>query len=214
MLELVSDARLRELERRWRETRAHEDELAWLRARLRAGELGPERLGLAAWCGHRAAREALEDDPEELLALRVPLWADDEGGAEAGSWAPALVRRAGREGAARAAAAAARASSWWAVEEALPGLERRLQPAVLALERWADCPCDVCLEPVRPHARGESRLQRSVAGVVSSDPAAALLAVVAALCLDRYGHAEPWRTDIEEAIRRALAEWALSPRAA
>jgi hypothetical protein len=37
----VSDDRLRELERRWKETGAVEDEAAYLKERVRAGELSP-----------------------------------------------------------------------------------------------------------------------------------------------------------------------------
>ena len=81
----MTDSRLRDLERRLGETNSPEDELAWLKALLRAGEklswesycrlhalhvgsaadylrrrvetgdLTPERLGLAALCGHEAA---------------------------------------------------------------------------------------------------------------------------------------------------------------
>ncbi|MCW8140066.1 MAG: hypothetical protein KIT58_14300 [Planctomycetota bacterium] len=54
----MSDPRLRELERRWRESRAVEDEAAYLLERVRVGELSPERLELAAHCGHEAARRA------------------------------------------------------------------------------------------------------------------------------------------------------------
>lgn len=51
----MSDEELRRLERRFRETGALEDEAAWLRARLRAGELDQARLELAAHCGLEAA---------------------------------------------------------------------------------------------------------------------------------------------------------------
>ena len=54
----VSDADLRELERRWRETGCVDDEAAWLRARVQARELGEQRLELAAYLGHPAARAA------------------------------------------------------------------------------------------------------------------------------------------------------------
>lgn len=51
----VSDARLRELERRWRETGAPEDEAAWLSERLRAGEVSAEQVELWAYCGRPGA---------------------------------------------------------------------------------------------------------------------------------------------------------------
>jgi hypothetical protein len=55
----VSDARLRELERRFRETGAPDDEAAWLRERLRAGELEERLLRLADRLRHPAAALAL-----------------------------------------------------------------------------------------------------------------------------------------------------------
>ena len=54
----MSDSKLRELERRWRETRSADDEASYLRERVRVGELSQERLDLAAYCGHEGARRA------------------------------------------------------------------------------------------------------------------------------------------------------------
>ena len=48
--------RVGELERRFAATRRVEDEVEWLRARVRAGDLQQERLELGAYCGHEAAR--------------------------------------------------------------------------------------------------------------------------------------------------------------
>jgi hypothetical protein len=58
----VSDQRLRELERRWTETGAVTDEAAYLRERVRVGDLTPERLELAARCGHAGAQAAVDGD--------------------------------------------------------------------------------------------------------------------------------------------------------
>ena len=55
----MSDLRARELERRWRETGALEDRVAWLRQRMRGGELPLERLALAAAVGDAASGEVL-----------------------------------------------------------------------------------------------------------------------------------------------------------
>lgn len=63
----MSDQRLRELERAWREHGTPEREGAWLRERIRAGLLARERVELAAWCGHPGARAALE-----AAAARAP----------------------------------------------------------------------------------------------------------------------------------------------
>jgi hypothetical protein len=64
----MSDARLRELERRWQESGSVEDEAALLAARTRAGQLEPCALRLQAYLGHPAARRALGEDPEPTLA--------------------------------------------------------------------------------------------------------------------------------------------------
>lgn len=54
----MSDQSLRELERRWKETGAVEDEAAYLLERVRVGALAQERLELAAYCGAAAASHA------------------------------------------------------------------------------------------------------------------------------------------------------------
>lgn len=54
----MSDRNLRELERRWRESGAPEDEAAYLLGRVRAGDLSWGRLELAARCGSVGARLA------------------------------------------------------------------------------------------------------------------------------------------------------------
>lgn len=55
----MSDARLRELERRWKETGSPDDEAAYLLERVRVGDLTRERLELAAYCGHEGARRSI-----------------------------------------------------------------------------------------------------------------------------------------------------------
>ncbi len=55
----MSDQRLRDLERRWRQTGAIEDEAAYLLERLRTGGLSRENVRLAAVCGHTAAAIAM-----------------------------------------------------------------------------------------------------------------------------------------------------------
>jgi hypothetical protein len=54
---------IRELERRWRETGATEDEARWLQARLRAGELDVTRVELAAYLDDPAARAVIAPPP-------------------------------------------------------------------------------------------------------------------------------------------------------
>lgn len=55
----MTDQRLRRLEREVATSPSLESEAALLRERLRAGTLSPERLELAAYCGHRPARSLL-----------------------------------------------------------------------------------------------------------------------------------------------------------
>ncbi len=51
----MSDLRVRQLQRRWEETNALEDEAAWLAERIRAGEITGPQAKLAAAVGHPAA---------------------------------------------------------------------------------------------------------------------------------------------------------------
>ncbi|MEZ6187859.1 MAG: hypothetical protein R3F62_22970 [Planctomycetota bacterium] len=55
----MSDERLRELERRWRETGAVQDEAGLLLERVRVGELEQRRVEFAAFFGHHAAELAV-----------------------------------------------------------------------------------------------------------------------------------------------------------
>jgi hypothetical protein len=120
----VSDQRLRDLERRWHETGAITDEAAFLRERVRAGALARDRLELAAYCGHEAARQALE----QIKATRVGLR----------KWAVGL-RRWGGEAATRGAVAAARAASTATRDLWSDG---RVDSALARAEDWARCPCE------------------------------------------------------------------------
>lgn len=54
----MSDLHLRELERKWRETGSPADEAAYLRERVRAGQLPAQKLAFAAYCGHYPAQLA------------------------------------------------------------------------------------------------------------------------------------------------------------
>lgn len=79
----MRDERLRALERRWRETGTAQDEEAWLRERVRVGELGEERLGL---------RQALAQDhwsfPQQIMYAFSPCGP--------GSWQRAAIAIAAR----------------------------------------------------------------------------------------------------------------------
>jgi hypothetical protein len=120
----VSDADLRELERRWRATRAVEDEARYLAARLRAGELTRERLELAAWIGHAPARVALGDAApagEHVDHERLARGVDPDSRV-------ALVRD--------------RALALRALASRTPAIAADIVVGVEALERWCACPCD------------------------------------------------------------------------
>jgi hypothetical protein len=74
--ELVTDSRLRDLERRHRLTGSVEDEAAWLRARVQAGELEQSKLELAASLGHAAAAQLLTVAPLPLRFTSTVLIGD------------------------------------------------------------------------------------------------------------------------------------------
>lgn len=116
----MSDQKLRELERRWKESESVEDEAVYLRERVRVGGLTQDRLELAASCGHPAARRA----------MCLP---------EHGALAPAiesLARGLGTQGLI-AAATDAVADIRDAVESG--GAVERL---LVAARDWLECPCD------------------------------------------------------------------------
>jgi hypothetical protein len=62
----VTESKLRELERRWKHSGALEDEVVYLRERVRAGLLDGERLELALRFGSEAAGEVLGRAPARL----------------------------------------------------------------------------------------------------------------------------------------------------
>ena len=70
----MSDQKLRELERRWRETGSVEDEAAYLRERVRVGDLTQERLELAAYCGNQGASVALDVPQAECSRTDLASW--------------------------------------------------------------------------------------------------------------------------------------------
>ncbi|MBX3471257.1 MAG: hypothetical protein KF878_30690 [Planctomycetes bacterium] len=63
----MSDTRLRELERLWKETGSSDDEAAYLLERVRVGDLTQERLELAAYSGHEGALLCVNVAPPEDL---------------------------------------------------------------------------------------------------------------------------------------------------
>lgn len=118
----VSDQRLRELERKWRESGSVEDEAAYLRERVRVGDLTQERLELAAHCGHEGARSACAGKLRSLGVLEAVLATRD----------PVLLGRLACVSARQIAAAASQGGAASA-ELVGGGLE-----GVAAAEAWFD----------------------------------------------------------------------------
>jgi hypothetical protein len=136
------DDRVRELERRWRATGAQADEEAWLQARLRAGELEPWRVEVAAHCAHPAAVALLGVDPALPATIEV---LQPPGGryrvqsrvSPTTQWAQRLGRW-GREPLVRALVSfARRVQADWLPGAGVGDLERTLR----AVEDWLVCPC-------------------------------------------------------------------------
>ncbi len=126
----MSDARLRELERRWKETGSPDDEAAYLLERVRVGDLTRERLELAAYCGHEAA---IGSDAQELPPTTSLDWINglSDHGHQASCMAALIVVRL-------------------ATQTYSPAPETLLK-AVNALESWVKNPT----EPYRPVLDGE-----------------------------------------------------------
>ena len=70
---MVSDQRIRELERQWKKTGCIDDHAALLSERVRTGQLPRDRLALAAYCGHAGAARAVgEFDEAEYFPAHAP----------------------------------------------------------------------------------------------------------------------------------------------
>ena len=124
----MSDARLRDLERRWRASGALEDEVAFLREALRSGALEREALHLAAYCRSEAAARVLD----------VPM-----GSPELDVWAAGLLPW-GKVALVEAALALAELTlPLWAF--CFPR-DARMQDAIAATQAWLRCPCAVHVE--------------------------------------------------------------------
>lgn len=126
----MSDARLRELERRWRQAGSVADEAALLAERVRTGELPRERVELAAWCGLEAARA--------VASIEAP---------SRGSrgWVEELFTRWGRVAAVQLATemiVQAIDSASVRADRKRPSDRRQLLKLIAALRRWVASPTD------------------------------------------------------------------------
>jgi hypothetical protein len=124
----VSDERLRELERRWKESGSHRDEGIYLRARVRAGLVAPNLLVIAAYLGSEGATlaaeemEEIEQQRQDLFLAKAP--------AHPLSLMLSTVSDLDASAGIRACIAAAREV----------GLDS--SASVEAAEAWVVCPCD------------------------------------------------------------------------
>jgi hypothetical protein len=143
----MTDERLRDLERRWKETGSVEDEAAWLKERVRAGDFPPTRLELAAYCGYEAARRAVatQNDPPDLV-----------------EWVGGFARF-GNDVSARAAVAIAREvfPVWKRCAHAEPTDD--FHQALRAAEAW-------CMEPTADSAARASYVGQCAAGRIDVLP--------------------------------------------
>lgn len=122
----MSDAKLRELWRLWKETGEARDEAAYLAERVRTGDLAASSLGLAAHLGHKPAQDVLgrafSESSETLEA-----WIEK-------------LRSWGDEAVVRACIATARSAlPAWAEHDAT---DQRVAEATRSAEDWIACPCE------------------------------------------------------------------------
>jgi len=224
----VTDSKLRELERRWKESGSVEDEARYLLGRVRVGNLERGKLELAAYCGHEGA---LMSVPQLKGARSLPLR----------DWLRRLRSRFGREALVRAGLVFAwNCLPTWervapsdrrprmaidAAEEWLrsPGQETEAHAAEMA-ERASDAFHEACNAVFAPDddqldsewvVTDEMRELRSVAWVasVAADPAHSIRARSSSRVTAGVARAIRTGTHTETAIRasieRHLVAWAL-----
>lgn len=130
----MTDARVREAERRLRAGASVADECELLRSRLRLGQLSPERLAVAAYAGHPAARFVLGVDAAPTFTARS-LRSDDDALV---AWTRA-ARELGQATTVRAAEAGlrlvltGRTTAWLRAEQAVA-----LRLALDAIRAWVE----------------------------------------------------------------------------
>lgn len=149
----VTDTRLRELERRYKQSGTVKDEAAWLLERVRAGELTDAQLQLFALLGHQGAASAVGTVPDRPTRVDLePLLLGT--GDESPAWLRQLHELAGDVGVRRLATSAVRGS-------------RLAEPAVLhAVEAYALSQNDLWWQRCRNHLAGDSFFERETAKLV------------------------------------------------
>lgn len=217
----MTDQNLRDLARRAEATGSIEDEAALLLARVRAGDLAPDQLTLAAYCGHEAARR--------LLGEEAPTAPDVHQREGLLRWAMGL-RRWGREACVRAAVGAAEVvQPLW--ERACPG---RGEPALAlqAARAWLTCPCSdharqaegrgeqaweigdevAASRGATMAARAASAAASETAREWSEHDGGGMLLVALLTVRTAKGKGRKGAAAAIEAANRELIAWALSPR--
>ncbi len=187
---------LRALEHRWRATGSPEDEVAWLRARLRRGELEVNRLLLPAYLGYPAARALC--DPAALAELGGDAW-------DPPSRRLAKLSPFAREARVRIAIATAH-FGLAADGDPSPAARRALSSA----EAWVRCPCrahalaaEAVLRVLGTRRSPSERAARAAAEAVASRPTNGAREAVAQVDTGEVGN--PARV----AIAAELAAWSL-----
>lgn len=135
----MSDARLRQLEQRWKETGSAEDEAAYLVERLRHGQIEKSRLQLLAYCGDEAARLALGPEAPEASA-EFKEWS-----VGFGVWGKVSCLSAALA-AAECCLENAREVDFYATYptylDPTPSMGDRLLTGLAVARAWLDCPCE------------------------------------------------------------------------
>lgn len=150
----MSDARLRALERRWRGTGGNEAGAAYLRERVRSGDLSQEQLLLAGSLGHEASREAATG----LWPRRAVSWTE-------------ILAPCGQEAFARAAIALSRpALRTWRLR--FPGDDRPERALAISIAGLRD-PNETNLAALRESLEGLNALFFDCVGGGEEGPAVA-----------------------------------------
>jgi len=160
----MTDHRLRTLERRYQAGEIPQDDPAWLRERLRSGELDRERVELAAYCGSEGAlglwrswdRSMPNHDTGKIANALYRVRKYGVSGCGLPQWLQGLARW-GNHVMARAALAAGRVAllklPWLDSRPGADGGSRYLSVlrALEAAEAWLECPCEEHREAALAH---------------------------------------------------------------
>ena len=121
----MTDTRLRELERRWKESGSVEDEAAWLMERFRSGELPLSMLEQAAYCEHPAAKRLIKTVEVSSPQDYAQRWAH-EWSFGLGRWEKQVVVRA----------------AFAMAHHVAETCTKFRQQLIDAMSDWILCPCD------------------------------------------------------------------------